>query len=750
MANTIIIKPSSGDPHAAIFAGPDATAGVVETVPKGTILKLTGSSKNFYEVAYDNTMENVAHGGSGTTGTLVAYPYAPLYKDTSKNVKIANVNNGTKITILDDTDPALFIIAAFTTEGNLEGYVESKYVYRDKVEEDIPEISTFSLTRAATPRGGGDVSTGTVTPSNGLKARSGPGTSYNQVGAFNSGATVTITETQSGWHKVSGSSGWGTLTDVWVSAQYVSVSGSESVRSVSKSDAVPASSPQVSTPVSSGGYTATSDGENWAEYFSNYTYTANNFNANDEYYRQLASKYTDSLGTPPKYNMDIDIQYMDEITAGGGRVMNKTVLSNPSILSICPGKVKMFPNLIGTERDTAYDTMLNLVSGNSSLKQKVEADEGSIFSGKLYKFEADTASYSLYLNALCRASALLLGIGEKTLPYTSEKLKSFDYSYWSIRKEYNPHAAYAADKDPSMFRKFWDGLLNIGDRVVSGAVDDTTYINFFLNGSETSISENISNSVRESPLAGALNTVSDASAMLNYFAGGGFNVGGEDAEKALEAVLGNGGETVNGLLNMGKNFLKGGRMVLPKMLDGASYSKSISCNMKFMSPYGDPYSVFLKCIVPICHILAMALPRQLSDNMYTFPFVVRCAQIGQFNVDLGVITGVTITRGGSDDTSWTINSLATEWDVTVEITPLVDELMITSTNNPVLLCKNENLLDYLGNFCGFDVLAHNPRTKWDMMTTFVTNSVLDWPRTIENKISDTLFNKIDRVFRYSL
>ena len=93
--------------------------------------------------------------------------------------------------------------------------------------------------------------------------------------------------------------------------------------------------------------------------------------------------------------------------------------------------------------------------------------------------------------------------------------------------------------------------------------------------------------------------------------------------------------------------------------------------------------------------------------------------------------------------------MATEWDVQLEITPLVDELMVTGTNHPVLFCKNESLLDYLGNFCGFDVLANQMPTKIDMMMSFITNKFLDWPNSIENKVSDTLFNKINKYFRLS-
>lgn len=749
MAETIIISPASGDDYAMLYSGSSATSEQLETVPKGTVMKVIGSNSKFYEVEYDNGQPNVPGGGSLLTGTIVAYPYAYMFNDTLKTKKIANINNGTPIKIIDETNSNMIKIQALTTEGILEGYVEAKYIYKDLTPEEGGEIvpppedeEAIELHRktilsmnlnnriARSPKA---TTTGTVTPSNGVKTRTGPGTSYKQVGAFNKGAVVTIHETKNGWHRVTGSSGWGDLSNVWVSAQYIKTTGSNASAGVSKSDSIPAQS----------GSSAEMD------YVKRFNSSTISVTANDEYYRKLASKYGNALGTPPKYNMDIDIQYTDFITAGGGRVINRTLMSSPSILSICPGKVEMFPDMLGSKKDTFFDAMYQAANGNSKLLDKIKADEPAMFSGKMYRFVADTQNYAKYVNGLCRASAILLGIGDKLVPYTTTKLKDFDYTYWSIRNKYNPMQAASQDPDGSMFRNFWNGLLKTGKRILSVPTDDTSYINFFLNGSETSVSESITNSHSASPLENIVNGASSAGALLNYFTGSGFNISDADATQAIEAALGNAGETFSGIIKLGENFMKGGRMVLPDMIDGASYGKSISVSTRFISPYGDKYSIFLKCIVPVCHILALTLPKQLSDNMYTFPFLIRASQLGSFNVDLGLITSLNITRGGSDDTSYSTNGVATEWDVQMEITPLVNELMMTPTDHPVLFCKNEMMLDYLGNFCGFDVLAAQLDTKMDLMMTFVKNIFLDWPPSLENKLSDTIYNVTRGLFRYS-
>ncbi len=727
MADIIMIKPASGDSHAALLAGPDASGDIIESVPTGTMLKVIGSSGNFYTVAYDNQTENVSRGGTGKTGTVAAYPYAAMYDDAVKTNYIGNVNNGTGVEVIDDSKVSMLEVKALTTEGWKTGFIDAKYIFRDEEEQPAQYRMMRSSTKAS------NTVTGFVMPKKGLNTRKGPATSYSRVGAFNYKATVTVYESKNGWYRVSGTSGWGDLTDVWVCGQYLQLSGSLTSATVSKSDTV-------TVKKDSNGLS-----EDWASAFAAYS-ADSQATTTDEYYKKLAEKYLFALGAPPHYNEHIDVRYGSDITPHSGRVFTKTIMSNPSLLSICPGKVKMFPTMFGQDKDSAVDALTAAATGNSALLTKIMADDPGRFAGRLYKFEADTAEYSKYLNGLCRACAIMLGIGDELMPHTRSKLKHFDYSYWTIRRQYNPEAAEASDPDKSIFRKFYDAYVKVAKRVKDVATGDTTFINFFLNGNETSISENISNSISDSPLAGAINTVSSVGAQLNYFTGSGFDVSDADVNEALNAVFEGSGTTLSGLSDLAGNFLKGGKMVLPKMVEGSSYGKTISCNLKFMSPYGNKKSVFLRCLVPICHLLAMALPKQLSDNMYTYPFLIRCAQTGHFNVDLGIISSLTITRGGSNDTSWTTDTMATEWDVALEITPLVDQLMITSTSHPVLFCKNEMLLDYLSNFCGFDMLANNFDTKVDMMLNFVAAKFAGLPTTIENKVSDSMYNLLRPFF----
>ena len=633
---------------------------------------------------------------------------ATIWADASMTKKIGELPAGSMLTVTGSSDKGFVI----KNNGNAG-------------------IATF----ASTP------STGTVKSNSGLNVRSGPGTSNSRVGALNNGAKVTITEEKDSWYKVSGSSGWGTMTG-WVSSQYIVTDGGGQEAFVSKTDVqVSGSNGNTGGGTNYGGTYASelADTQLGTVHFTNYSYNPNSGD-NTAFYKELISKITYALGCPPKYNMDIDIQYESDV--GMGRVMLNTFYSSPTLLSICPGKVKMFPNLFGQKKDTMLEALIAAAAGNGSLVSKLQGDTNAHFSGKMYTFQSDTAGYAKRLNLLCRACAILLGIGDKTMPGTNKPLKSFDYAYWTIRKAYAPTAPGA---DTSIFNDFW----NAGMDAVSGAVTDKNYIHFVLSNNDTSISETMSTDVTENQLMQTLkSTVNGATSTLTYFLNSGFNEQTQDLSDVLSSALDGvvGGE--NGWTKLAKNLMKGGQMAFPKQISSVNFAQAVQCNLTFISPYGSPYAIFLYCIVPIMHILAMALPKQVADNMYTFPFICRVCQKGWFNSNLACVGDVQINRGGQDNTSWTHEGLATEWNVSFSIIPLYEELMVTSTDNPFLFIKNEGLVDYLGNLCAFDLKANNLSDKIKIFTSFVQNKFTGIPNDAQRWISDMLAGKISGIFQF--
>ena len=110
------------------------------------------------------------------------------------------------------------------------------------------------------------------------------------------------------------------------------------------------------------------------------------------------------------------------------------------------------------------------------------------------------------------------------------------------------------------------------------------------------------------------------------------------------------------------------------------------------------------------------------------------------------MTSINIVRGGNDNTSWSSQGLSTEWTVNFEITPLYSQLTMPSTDHPFLFMKNDGLIDYLGNLCGFDLKANNLDVKIKLLTSFIQNKFTGIPNDIQRWCSDKVSDSVSKIF----
>lgn len=599
--------------------------------------------------------------------------------------------------------------------------------------------------------GTGD-SVGTVHSQSGLNGRTGPGTSYSKICAFINGTKLTIKETNNGWYKVEGKASNGKqVTNVWVFSQYVTVDNAQGYAYISITDIIEQTNSSSSTSSSTVSQPDAEYIKSWNTENSYRYATDTNFNeayrynddkryaSNEDYYKQELSKLNYCFGCPPKYNMDIDIQYVSDI--GIGRVMTSTYYSNPTVLSICPGKVKMFPHLFNSnKRNAAFNALYDAARGDTSIAERIMGDkDNDLFNGSLYEFSQDTTDYAKRVNLLCRACAILLGIGDELMPYTSVPLRKFDYTYWSIRKRYSP--TNGDSKNENIFTNFKNTL---GDTLTSGMTDEN-YIHFLVSNENTQVSEGVQTNVEDSFLSGIFNSTNTIANQLSFFSSIGFN-NQADASENIQNIL-NGVVGEHGWTKLVDNVLSGGKLKVPQIVGDTNYQLGANCSLTFISPYGNPKSVFLWCIVPICHLYALALPKQLSDSMYSYPYILKVFQKGWFNSDLCVMSSINLTRGGSDGTSWSSQGLATEWTVNFDITPLYSQLTLPSTDHPLLFIQNDGLIDFLGNICAFDLKANNVDVKINLLKSFLINRFTGIPNDVQRWVSDKVYDSVSKIFQ---
>jgi hypothetical protein len=439
-------------------------------------------------------------------------------------------------------------------------------------------------------------------------------------------------------------------------------------------------------------------------------------------YSKVLKKYINAFGSPPKYTEKVD-PYYDSSNFKVGRAMMETWYSHPAIFSICPGTVDYLPGFSTKDKDDFWDSVSKVLSGD--VKTLASEDRNLDINGKLYAFKSAFKDYSNVVNLLARVSANYLGIGNVSnmVDGTKVPFNKFDYGYYT-----NSGGSATAS---SIFSQTVNSIIN-------STVADYTYVHFFVNHSGASVNENISTSAGESELENALNQskLSSIQQNIQFLFGGAI---GDSAQSDVDAIIADMNKNtplVGSFATMAKNYLKGGRLVFPKMITGVGYDKSINVQLQFTSVYGDRRSVFKYTILPAIHLLALATPKQLTDNMYTYPFLCRVYQKGLLNSELAYISNLEFHRGGSDDTCWTVDNLPTEITATFTVTPLYSNLMVTSAKNPYLAMHNTALMEYLATLCGLDLMANNLEVKLSNAMKLIENRITDIPTDFAKSVPD--------------
>lgn len=447
-------------------------------------------------------------------------------------------------------------------------------------------------------------------------------------------------------------------------------------------------------------------------------------------YVALYNKYLHAYGCPPRFTDEVDPRYNSSSGNKIGRAMAKTWFSEPSILSLCPGKVDYLP---GFGKKKKANKLFSMIKNSLSdeLASKIKSEKSDL-NGQLYGFKSAYTEYMNVVNLLARTAADFIGVGnvDNIIEGSSIPLKNFDYGHYSDGKT--------------------KGKYGIFDEVSYGlntAVSDGSYIHFFVNYSGgVNGTDNFSNASESSYLEDAFNgsEVSKMVRNLNFL----FGTNAEAAEQDISNIIKeatDSSQLLGSLASVGANYLKGGKLVFPQMLSTSTYSKSIQCELTFSSIYGDKRSIFKYVTLPAIHLLALATPKQISNNMYTYPFLVRAYQKGNINTDLAFISNLDLVRGGSDNTSWTVDGLATEITARFTITPLYSNMMVTSARNPLLFMHNTALMEYLGTMCGLDLKANNLDVKVKIAKNLIYNKVFDTPTVLARGITDSwLVNDIKK------
>jgi hypothetical protein len=393
--------------------------------------------------------------------------------------------------------------------------------------------------------------------------------------------------------------------------------------------------------------------------------------------------------------------YYNDLADPSGRVYNNTIINDIPNVYIIPGKAKINRNLIdaaGTRIIPAtLSRMLMEAQNNPTLGfsfgvRGIKTGNDLRFVG----FETDYKDYYKYVQTMLSAVYSYL-----------DNTKALDIFRFS-------------DEFNNSLKDF--GLCFYADK-------------------STSVSESADNTYGSSQVAEMANqksgTLREAD-LLNPMYGGTARI--VDSLKAMNplGVLEAMG-TFDGIITRTANALfrvvNGSQLQFPEMWQDSRFDRSYNLSFKFYSPYGDKMSIFRYVYVPFIALLALALPRQDGLLGYESPFLLKVSSPGYFDIDMGVITSLTIMKGGTDSL-WTIDGLPQMIEVNVSITDLYPQLVQIKDDG--LFAYNIGISSFLENMAGIrpSQLDFHLRSKAAIQRKLSNSFIFGAPENFKHGVED--------------
>lgn len=475
------------------------------------------------------------------------------------------------------------------------------------------------------------------------------------------------------------------------------------------------------------------------------------------------------LGIPPAYTAVADYQR---------RIYDKTILADFPIINFTPGILKY-----KSEIAVGMNSLRNIVASDLL---PIETD------GRRTYFKYAYPEYARYLNILATnvfnrmmntgAKAAYLTIQDMLELNSNDSIFSNDNEYiqeyenFSIdetaalknlevlntslsNEETNPGSgsAYGAggsnNNESSVNQDKVKQLMGITDRApetpqVIQSPNIRTYGLSFFSDAGTVANDSIDNSYTESELERNSKATSDEMREIR-FSMSNSNIFGKvtDIMSRIPDILnrGVGTFTTPGAVSA---IMRGAKMTFPKVFEDSNFSRSYSISFRFVSPYGDKYSIFQYVYLPMLSLLCMILPRQIGTSSYIAPFLVKVDFPGNFAVDMGVITRMSIEKA-ADSNSWSIDGLPLQMNVTIDIMDLYPVMMMARSGK--FINQSVSMGVYLNNLAGLSLDVENPigrffESRYDRFMSRV-NYLADTPERAISNVKDRFWHSLNQTFR---
>lgn len=458
------------------------------------------------------------------------------------------------------------------------------------------------------------------------------------------------------------------------------------------------------------------------------------------------------FGLPYQYLPDADLRLNSETTSienGGSSLLNvgmkyrEKILARMPLLVMMPGVVNFMPNYSASDQNTMIKNLLSENGENYSNNKAFDflVNKNVKTRSSYYTFYPAWSEYFNYVNKMCAAAAVFMGLSDVVIPYNSSTSGRSSDTLATYKWQY----------------------------ATPGSLKSTFYKGscaFYIN-TDTSINDTYSNSTTQSQLASKVNSYSDMARELAFISGGATDAAAKVADLATSVggnaigTVAGGANTIASSLAMGdatakfksqgllhailggiSNTATGAKMQFPELWQDSSFSRDYSVTIKLDSPDNDPLSVYLNIIVPLIHLTAFAAPRATGPTTYASPFLVRAYYQGFFNVNMGIISSLSITKGAEG--AWTLNNIPTVAEVQITIHDLfaTQTISIDANNTNSLwglgMLSNQPLMEYIANMCGVNYNEPEWDRLIDLATMLMKRKMSDMIPRIENNIEEAI------------
>ena len=469
----------------------------------------------------------------------------------------------------------------------------------------------------------------------------------------------------------------------------------------------------------------------WAKATTTYTSLhSSDYNAHTDYVNSKVNGSTRMFGMPHQMLETCDAR----LRTGSdlGRMYAETFVAEAPTVCIKPGIVRFLPSMSSSDRDAWMEAMIGDLK-NSDAKNVEKLLQQGNDPIQYYDHQGKFGAYMKAVNMLCQEMSILLGVGDVRVPWCTlpVKFKNYRWQNYTLGKIMNYDTESEEGDDNRGFAEIlgdmaWDTVSKLGT--------DDQYIRFYVDAG-ASFSESISNSTGQSMLESMTSTMEGyAKEASMIFGTAGLSSeyqdivnGGITITSSIDGFinkLGSGPlQTIFKRLSSGaQQIIQGGNFEIPEIYNDSDYSKSYSFSMTLSTPYGSKLAWYINVGVPLCFLLGLACPLQLSANTYKSPFLLKVFSQGWFNCSLGIVDSLSIDKGG--DQSWSIYGLPNEIKISLSIKDLYSQLSVPATTADFL--QNSGMIEFLMATCGLDVTNQAISNKYKVWVNLFNNSLMNY------------------------